>query len=760
MKKSTGGGASSKNGANTLMAAVVAKDIRACEIALKGGADVNRQDDHGWTPLRKATRAGDLNMVGFLIENNADVTAGDQVTVLTASSWGRADVLKQLLDAKANVGPDTEWEVTPLIAAAENGHTRVMKVLLEYGADVNQEDKSGNDPLMAAWDANRAEIVLFLVERGANLKKASDWVRLAASPVTAAQIAEGINRRNLRRIMDDENAGMTTADTYNPGIRIPLDALCRWIELVPKAAVTFLDKVLLTAPKDSPVRADMHNVTMRTAYININDWVPKEEPLLLRLAPKNQFGGGTPVSCQILHQHGILNKDVLFSVSRSDSYVFKSFALQGLLQHCWESHALPRFVLDFVLEIVTILMLVFWTYITHSGIPYSFLMVICVVLLALVVLCDFLDEMRQLKYYSHAGVMRDYFNNWGSSTGGCASRYIRIALGFMSIILAILSGLANNDYDDTNVMLDARQSDNKIRPAFDIVFSLTVYSRWNMLIAFFRGTEKMGPLVIPITNTLNFIGPFLLILCVYVLCFYHVAIGLRLGGSEDLLEIFIDQWRLLTVRDFAFEQFTNSDNVNFYYVQVAVFIIASFLISICLLNIFIAIILEAFDFQQDMALNNFIQNRNHLCIKYFFAMESTLLAPVDFILRKTISIFKPVTEDKYLWMTCPIDESQGGRLSTPMTEAEDTTRLGWVKKVVRESFKSVFKKLDEDVLDSEQNLKKRWTLVARELKNLSTESKENINRLVQHIRRNEDSEGDEESASELDAVAEQSEGSA
>jgi ankyrin repeat protein len=159
----TGTGTRQKAG-NGLFDAVVNRDITAAKVAIKAGADVNKQDENGWTPLRKAARAGDMEMVSLLLDNGGNVTDNDKVVVLTAASWGRVDALRQILRAKADISGNSEWEISPLVSACQHGHLRAVKLLIEHEADVNQIDRQGNDPLMTAWESNRPEIVFYLVE--------------------------------------------------------------------------------------------------------------------------------------------------------------------------------------------------------------------------------------------------------------------------------------------------------------------------------------------------------------------------------------------------------------------------------------------------------------------------------------------------------------------------------------------------------------------------------------------------------------------
>ena len=72
-----------------------------------------------------------------LIDEGADVHAGDDYVLRLASENGRVEVVKMLLEAGANVhARDDE----ALRWACKNGHVEVVKMLLKAGADVHAGD--------------------------------------------------------------------------------------------------------------------------------------------------------------------------------------------------------------------------------------------------------------------------------------------------------------------------------------------------------------------------------------------------------------------------------------------------------------------------------------------------------------------------------------------------------------------------------------------------------------------------------------------
>ena len=86
-----------------LINAVKSIDLSAMRELIESGADINEQDEQGWTPLNWAAGKGDLGMVQLLIENGADIlkVGRDMRTpYMIALAAARVDVVKFLRDAE------------------------------------------------------------------------------------------------------------------------------------------------------------------------------------------------------------------------------------------------------------------------------------------------------------------------------------------------------------------------------------------------------------------------------------------------------------------------------------------------------------------------------------------------------------------------------------------------------------------------------------------------------------------------------------
>jgi hypothetical protein len=83
----------------SLIEAVKNRDHEKVQSLIKSGADVNQQDEQGWTPLNFAAGKGDLSLVKALVENGADIfkVGRDRRTpYMIALAAGRVSVVKYL----------------------------------------------------------------------------------------------------------------------------------------------------------------------------------------------------------------------------------------------------------------------------------------------------------------------------------------------------------------------------------------------------------------------------------------------------------------------------------------------------------------------------------------------------------------------------------------------------------------------------------------------------------------------------------------
>ena len=63
----------------------------------------------------------------------------------------------------ADINKENDVGFTPLYIACQNGHTNIIKYLVEHGADINKEDKYGETPIYVANQNGYEEILKYLI---------------------------------------------------------------------------------------------------------------------------------------------------------------------------------------------------------------------------------------------------------------------------------------------------------------------------------------------------------------------------------------------------------------------------------------------------------------------------------------------------------------------------------------------------------------------------------------------------------------------
>ena len=143
--------------------ALLSADVDRIKFLVSKGADVNKPDLQGWTPLTAAARQRKDKTIDLLVELGADPN-------------------------KANANG-----LTPLAAALMRDHVPSIKALIEHGADVEVPGQEDFRPLALALAEQKYEAAKALMSGGADVSFASGTQGLTPLMIVAAQTgpAEG-----------------------------------------------------------------------------------------------------------------------------------------------------------------------------------------------------------------------------------------------------------------------------------------------------------------------------------------------------------------------------------------------------------------------------------------------------------------------------------------------------------------------------------------------------------------------------------------
>jgi ankyrin repeat protein len=135
------------------------------------GADVDRPNRLGQTPLWLAASGGHPNIAALLVEEGADVNHVDTDgnSVLLHAVWSERESSVAFLADRPDIRIDRanadEW--TPLLFASLKGQGQFARLLLDRGADPNHNDQHARGPLLLAASAGHVGVARLLIARGA-----------------------------------------------------------------------------------------------------------------------------------------------------------------------------------------------------------------------------------------------------------------------------------------------------------------------------------------------------------------------------------------------------------------------------------------------------------------------------------------------------------------------------------------------------------------------------------------------------------------
>jgi beta-lactamase regulating signal transducer with metallopeptidase domain/ankyrin repeat protein len=166
--------------AQSSSAPVIDKQPLRSEVKFKtSNGDDDDDDDRGInrmdSALYKAAARNRVEMVKELIEAGANVNAeiaGDGTPLIAAARSGHLEMVRLLLErgAKPNIG--VRGDGNALLNAAREGHADVVTLLLDRGADINAGVEGDGNALIMASGAGYTNIVTLLLDRGADIHKA------------------------------------------------------------------------------------------------------------------------------------------------------------------------------------------------------------------------------------------------------------------------------------------------------------------------------------------------------------------------------------------------------------------------------------------------------------------------------------------------------------------------------------------------------------------------------------------------------------
>jgi ankyrin repeat protein len=184
-----------------LAAALGAGHFKIAQLLFQRGADVDVRGCYNRTPLLGVSCRGHLQIAQWLLGRNANTNLRDETNGWTplhsAAFYGHVDVVRLLLQYKADSNSQDSGDQIPLHKAVQNGHVDVARLLLEYGADANAQDKHRFTSLHMASREGRLEVARLLLEHGADVDAEDVRGR------TPLQVAPDYQRDEITKLLSE-----------------------------------------------------------------------------------------------------------------------------------------------------------------------------------------------------------------------------------------------------------------------------------------------------------------------------------------------------------------------------------------------------------------------------------------------------------------------------------------------------------------------------------------------------------------------------
>ena len=169
------------NNRTALCVAVDEEHTDIVQVLFDAGADIDTQNNEGWSPLHYACLTGALDVVRMLVRAGAEVrtTDNDGCTCLHgAARYGYTKTVRYLVGLpEVELDHRDDDNNSALHLAVDENRTDIVQVLIDAGADIDTQNHAGCSPLHSACASGTLEVLKLLVRGGAGVRTTNDQGR-------------------------------------------------------------------------------------------------------------------------------------------------------------------------------------------------------------------------------------------------------------------------------------------------------------------------------------------------------------------------------------------------------------------------------------------------------------------------------------------------------------------------------------------------------------------------------------------------------
>ncbi|CAJ1408527.1 unnamed protein product [Effrenium voratum] len=560
------------------------------ETLLHNRADVFAKNNDGNTALHLAAMLGHARLVWFLLYGRRE--KGEKSVLKGKDEAVKESAMKeslQLVKRKNNKNKD------PLTMAVERGHFPAKK--LHLFTSCLEEDTGRVQAFL--------RVAMTCPDAAPKLVRTAPRLEDVESLEDLCEDEPGFNMLEAKNTEISEDWRKAIQTGARDG-QIHVSTLCGLINHAPQSAIDLLDMLTVDPKVENkqhnplPVRAnipfDQEACRLSCAYVDAKQWTWNRQakstlPWQANLAPQDPLRS-QEVKVKMLQLPGIMNCSLVHSLAVSkDQRIFTKLVVHALLKHLWRSFR-PMFLVDLGHQFLATVVISYWILVAGQvdtpatvrcglwGLLAAEGMAECIMYVWTCINCyHSLGRRLLIKWMKRASY--------------------RAVIGVCALALAV------------ETREDFQPSQNS-----SILLSINSLLHWITMLFEIRAFRSTGRRILPIMKSVLPIVGMLVIMLFISLAFMHAFWAMDRSGINS-----ISMFNIVVLL-FTGEQFLSPEDLlgmeeGMMNAMIILSIGGVFIFLTCTINVFIAVLSDCYDQEQERMVCTFLKERARICSGYF-----------------------------------------------------------------------------------------------------------------------------------------------